>query len=108
MAGNFHSFPCKEERMEYITTALVAGTFTLIFLFLYKYVINPTIVYTPNLDNMSKCPDRWNFDPITGKCAPGYKTSCLPFDPEDSTLNTLTARCNLARNCQTSWSGFCG
>ncbi len=94
--------------MEYIVTALVVGVFTLLFLFLYKRLLNPEIVYTPNLDSMTKCPDRWNYDPISKTCMPGYKTSCLPFDPESSTLDTLTAKCKVARSCGTSWSGFCG
>lgn len=92
--------------MQYMVTALVAIIVTMIILLLYKYVFNPQIVYTPDISKMSKCPDRWNYDPISKTCAPGYKTACLPFNP-DLNMDTLNARCNVARSCGTSWSGFC-
>lgn len=93
--------------MQYIVTALIAIVATLVFLLLYKYVFNPQIVYTPDISKMSKCPDRWNYDPISKTCAPGYKTSCLPFNPESSGMDTISARCNVARSCGTGWSGVC-
>lgn len=95
--------------MNYIVAAVVIGiVVTLIILAIYKYGLDPLVVYKPNTDNMAKCPDRWNYSPISKRCIPAYKTNCLPFDPDDSTLNSLTERCNLARKCGTEWSGFCG
>jgi len=94
--------------MEYMTTALATAAFTLLFLFLYKYIVNPQIVYTPDVKNMSQCPDGWNFNTDKKMCEPGYQTSCLPFDPKASTLDSVSAKCTLARSCGTSWSGFCG
>ena len=93
--------------MEYIVTALATGAFTLLFIFLYKYLINPQIVYSSSVENMSQCPDRWNYNSITKMCEPGYQTSCLSFDPKSSTLDSLAAKCNAARSCGTSWSGLC-
>ncbi len=91
-----------------MTTALATAVFTLIFLFAYKYLINPQIVYTPDVKNMSQCPDRWNYNQSSKLCEPGYDTSCLPFNPDSPTLNSLASRCNIARSCGTTWSEFCG
>ena len=91
-----------------MVTAIIAAVVTLILLVLYKYVLNPQVIYTPDIANMTKCPDRWNYDPVSKNCVPAYKTSCLPFNPENSHLDTLTSRCNVARSCGTTWSGFCG
>jgi hypothetical protein len=106
MAGNFHSFPCKEERMEYIVTAVLAGIFTLLFVAFYKFVINPQ--YVPSAPAMAKCPDMWNYNTTNKMCEPAYDTHCLPFNPDTNTLTTMTSKCNLARSCGTTWSGMCG
>ena len=92
--------------MEYIVTAVLAAIFTVLFLVLYKFVLNPQ--YVPSTASMAQCPDRWNYNPTLQMCEPGYDTHCLPFNPATSTLTTMTAKCNLARSCGTSWSGMCG
>jgi len=43
----------------------------------------------------------------TKMCEPQYSTKCMPFDPDAPTLNTVSARCNLANTCGTDWSGVC-
>jgi len=92
--------------MEYIVTAVLAAIFTILFVAIYKYILNPQ--YVPTGTNMSQCPDMWNYNSTTKMCEPGYKTHCLPFNPSVNTLVTMTAKCNLARSCGTSWSGMCG
>lgn len=92
--------------MEYIVTAVLAIIFTILLIVFYKFVINPQ--YVPTNVNMSQCPDMWNYDPAKQMCEPGYETHCLPFNPNSNTLTTMTAKCNLARSCGTSWSGMCG
>ncbi len=93
--------------MEYIVTASLTILFTVGFIFLYKYVINPSIVYKADVSKMSKCPDRWKYNSASKSCEPNYQTGCLSFDPDVETLNTFAAKCNLARQCDTTWSGFC-
>ncbi len=92
--------------MEYIVTAVLAIIFTLSFVAFYKFVLNPQ--YVPTAPALSQCPDMWNYNLATQMCEPGYETHCLPFNPNTNTLTTLTAKCNLARSCGTSWSGVCG
>ncbi len=92
--------------MEYIVTAVLAVIFTILFVAIYKYGLNPQYVQTSV--NMSQCPDMWNYNLTTQMCEPGYKTHCLPFNPSTNTLASMTAKCNLARSCGTSWSGMCG
>ncbi len=92
--------------MEYIVTAVLAVVFTLIFVAIYKYGLNPQ--YVPNATAMAQCPDMWNYNTIKQMCEPAYDTHCLPFNPNTNTLATMTAKCNLARSCGTSWSGMCG
>jgi hypothetical protein len=94
--------------MEYIVTALWVAVFTVALILLYKYLINPQIIVTADTSSMAKCPDRWNYDSIKKMCEPGYETHCLPFNPDVPTLNTYSAKCNVARSCGTTWSGFCG
>lgn len=92
--------------MEYIVTAVLAAIFTVIFVLIYKYVLNPH--YVPTNVTMSQCPDMWNYDSTKQMCVPAYETHCLPFNPNSNTLTTMTSKCNLARSCGTSWSGMCG
>jgi len=94
--------------MEYMTTAALTAVFTVVFLLIYKFVINPQMVVVPDMSKMSQCPDRWNYNPASKQCEAAYQTACLPFDPSASTLDSYTAKCNLARTCGTTWSGFCG
>lgn len=89
--------------MQYIITLLAVAIFTILFLVLYKYVINPQVVVQPAAGT---CPDRWNYNTSTKMCEPGYQTHCIPFDPTAPTLNTPAAKCNMARTCGTSW-GYC-
>ena len=101
-------FPCNKERMNYVSTAVATVIFTVLFLVAYKLLVNPQIVLPASIKNMSMCPDRWNYNPVSQMCEPAYKTSCLPFNPSDQTLKSAAARCNLARTCGTSWGSFCG
>lgn len=78
--------------------------FTVLILVAYKYVINPQIVLTPQ---KTQCPDRWLYNSGTKLCEPQYPTKCSAFDPEAHTLETASAKCNVARECGTSWSGYC-
>ena len=86
----------------------MTAVFTAIFLVIYKYAINPQLIVTPSASSMSTCPDRWNFNTVTKMCEPGYKTTCMPFNPDTPTLATVVGKCNVARSCGTTWSGFCG
>ncbi len=82
--------------------------FTVLFLVLYKFVVNPQVVITPDASKMSKCPDGWSFNPRTKLCEPNTESTCMPFDPDANTIQSAAAKCNLARSCGTTWSGFCG
>ncbi len=93
--------------MQYIVVILTA-LFTVGFLLLYKYALNPQTVITPDTSKMATCPDLWNYNATSGMCEPAYKTHCTPFNPKTPTLNTYSSKCNLARSCGTTWSGFCG
>ena len=91
--------------MEYITTAVFTAIFTVILIFFYKYVVNPQMIIKPTLDSMDKCPDNWRFN--NNMCEPQYSTHCTAFNPDDAILKTIDGKCSLARNCGTTWSGFC-
>jgi len=91
-----------------IIIALLAIPITVALLVFYKKVLNPLIVLTPDPSKMAKCPDRWNFNSDLSMCEPAYKTECKPFNPNTPMLNTAQAKCNLARSCNTTWSGLCG
>lgn len=93
--------------MEYILTAVLTAVFTILFIGLYKYAVNPQMIIRPTMDNMSLCPDNWSYVESEKKCVPTYPTSCSPFDPKAPTLDNVVARCNMARLCGTTWSGFC-
>jgi hypothetical protein len=93
--------------MSYVATTVLTILFTIGFLVIYKFVVNPQLVFTLDVTTMAQCPDRWNFDAISRMCKPAYETHCLPFDPTVSTLNTALAKCNVARSCGTTWSGHC-
>ena len=92
--------------MEYITTAAITVVFTVLIVLFYKYVINPK--YVKKVESMTQCPDRWNYNSVTKVCEPAYETHCLPFNPDANTLDTLAAKCTMARECGTVWSGMCG
>ena len=88
-----------------LATAFIATVvFTVAFLAVYKYVINPQMVV--NLTK-SKCPDRWTYNAVTKKCEPNYDTHCTPIDPDAPTLQTAEAKCNVAQSCGSFWSGNC-
>lgn len=93
--------------MSYLGTTALTVLFTVLFLLAYKFLINPQVILPATLSSMSKCPDRWNYNAGTQMCEPAYVTSCLPFNPDVPTLNTVLARCNVAQTCGTSWSGAC-
>jgi hypothetical protein len=93
--------------MNYVGTAVATILFTLLFLVIYKFLINPQVVLPADLKSMSQCPDMWTFNMKTHMCEPNYKTECLPFDPQAPTLNTVLAKCNVARSCGTTWGGVC-
>lgn len=93
--------------MNYMLTAVLVVVFTAVFLGIYKVFVNPQVVYSPDIKNASKCPDRWNYNSGTGMCEPAYSTPCFPFDPDAVAMNSAVAKCNVAQSCGTSWSGIC-
>jgi len=93
--------------MSYLSTAVLTVLFTVGFLLIYKFVINPQVVFTPNAKSMAQCPDRWNYNMVSRMCEPGYDTHCMPFDPSAPTLESASSKCNVARSCGTTWSGYC-
>jgi hypothetical protein len=92
--------------MEYIGTIGATILFTVIFLIIYKYALNPTLVYTARYQDMTGCPDSWKYNAQTKMCDPPPNTTCLAFDPTQP--QTAQAKCNIARTCGTTWNGFCG
>jgi hypothetical protein len=72
-----------------------------------KYLFGAYISVPVNPDSMSKCPDRWTFKPATAMCEPAYSTQCTPFNPSAPTLYSAAAKCELAKRCNTDWSGVC-
>lgn len=92
--------------MEYLGTIACTILFTVGFLLLYKFVIDPAIVIDLSQQTFAQCPDKWSYN--GSKCTANYQTNCLPFDPTAPTLNTAQAKCGLARRCGTTWNGFCG
>jgi hypothetical protein len=34
-------------------------------------------------------------------------SGCLPFNPDDVSIQSASAKCNLARQCGTTWNGAC-
>ena len=91
--------------MEYLWTAAWTILFTLVFVVLYKVVVNPQIVLTLDASKMSKCPDGWTYDIATKTCRSNTVTTCTAFDPDAPTSQTAAAKCNLARQCGTTWAG---
>jgi hypothetical protein len=94
--------------MEYLSTAAWTIGFTVIMLVIYKFVINPQIVLTMDASKMGKCPDAWTYNVSTKMCEPNAATGCMPFDPDAPSIQSASAKCNLARTCGTSWGGMCG
>lgn len=94
--------------MEYVSTAALTVLFTVVLLIVYKYVINPQIVIRLDTTKMAKCPDSWTYNLASNLCQPNAATSCMPFDPDATTIQSAIAKCNLARQCGTTWSGMCG
>lgn len=77
--------------------------FTIVFILIYKFVINPHTIIRTDSSSMNQCPSRWNFNPSSHMCEPAYETTCLPFNPEFPNLKTVAAKRNLANTCGTSW-----
>lgn len=94
--------------MEYVSAAALTAVFTVILLVIYKFVINPQIVLRLDSTKMARCPDNWKYNVATKLCEPNAATSCMPFSPDESTVQSAAAKCNLARTCGTTWSGMCG
>jgi hypothetical protein len=57
---------------------------------------------------MAKCPDGWSYSLVSKLCEPNTASTCMPFDPDATSIQSAVAKCNLARSCGTSWSGMCG
>lgn len=92
--------------MERVYTIALTVVFTILFLVLYKFVVNPQVVAKLDPIKMSLCPDGWTFNGAL--CSPDHSTHCTPFDPTASSLQTVAARCALAVSCGTTWNGMCG
>ena len=83
---------------------VLVAVFTVVFLIIYKFVINPQTIITLDPSKMAKCPQRWNFNSSSQMCEPAYETTCLPFNPDFPNLKTLVAKRNLASTCATEWN----
>jgi len=94
--------------MEYLSTVLFTAVFTVLILAVYKFVINPQVVLTLDPTKMAKCPDGWSYSLVSKLCEPNTASTCMPFDPDATSIQSAVAKCNLARSCGTSWSGMCG
>jgi hypothetical protein len=93
--------------MNFVVLLLLVVVFTLLFVVVAKYGFGVHVEVPASAQQMSQCPDRWNFNIATKMCEPAYSTHCLPFNPSAATLNTVAAKCNTARSCGTDWSGIC-
>jgi hypothetical protein len=93
--------------MQYITTAVLTALFTILFLVVYKYGFNPQMVKNLKGSDFPKCPDRWSYDSVHNMCIPMYFTPCFAFNPNDPTLDSAVAKCNMARTCGTTWNKAC-
>ena len=93
--------------MEYVSTVALTVVFTVVLLVIYKLVVNPQVVITLDGSQMSKCPDSWTYDSVGQVCRTNGQSTCMPFDPDASTIQTAAAKCNLARTCGTTWNGMC-
>jgi len=90
-----------------MTVGIVATVvFTALLLVIYKFVVNPQKVISAE-SLQTKCPNAWNYNPLTEMCEPTYSTHCTPFDPYAQTLQSAVAKCNVAQSCGTFWPGFC-
>ena len=87
-----------------VTGALLTVVFTVVILLVYKFVVNPQMVYG---STQTTCPDAWTYNGGTKMCEPTYSTHCTPFDPNAQTLDTAAAKCNVAQSCGSFWSGYC-
>jgi len=88
-----------------IATAFIAtAVFTVLFLVAYKYIVNPQVVLNVT---KAQCPDRWSYNAATHMCEPHYTTHCTPFNPDAATLQTASAKCNVAQSCGSFWAGYC-
>jgi len=83
---------------------VLVAVFTVVFLIIYKFAINPQTIITLDPSKMAKCPQRWNFNSSSQMCEPAYETTCLPFNPDFPNLKTLVAKRNLASTCATEWN----
>ena len=83
---------------------ILVALFTVAFLAIYKFVINPQTISRTDPLKMSQCPQRWNFNSSSQMCEPAYQTTCLPFNPDFPNLKTVAAKRNLASTCGTSWN----
>lgn len=90
-----------------LSSVIITILFTVLFLAVYKLLVNPQLVLTVDVTKMAKCPDAWTYSGTSQMCEPNYKTQCLAFNPELSSLNTAISKCNIARACGTTWSGVC-
>jgi hypothetical protein len=93
--------------MELLTTIAWTAFFTVGFLLIYKFVINPQVILSLDTSKMAKCPDGWAYNIATSTCDPQVKSTCYPFDPDAIAIQSAAAKCNLARTCGTTWSGMC-
>lgn len=76
-----------------------------IYACIYYYVLKPTVVI-PYKSDVAQCPTKWAYDEIQKVCRPFYETDCLPFDPEAEIYKKPSAKCGVAKNCNTTWKGL--
>lgn len=68
----------------------------------FYLALKPTVFLEETLGR-NQCPDQWVYRSEDSMCHPLYQTECVPFNPE-----VLKAdRCQIAKNCSTTWTGLC-
>ena len=64
--------------------------------------LKPTVFLEETLGH-NQCPDQWVYRDEDSMCHPLYQTECVPFNPEVLKVD----RCQIAKNCGTTWKGLC-
>ena len=64
--------------------------------------LNPTVFLDSPIGH-NQCPDQWVYRDEDSMCHPLYQTECVPFNPEVLKVD----RCQIAKNCGTTWKGLC-
>ena len=68
----------------------------------FYLALKPTVFLEETLGH-NQCPDQWVYRSEDSMCHPLYQTECVPFNPEVLKVD----RCQIAKNCSTTWKGLC-